>query len=240
MTVLSVAVNRKPSSAGLQSVTVNTPCEPYRMCLFKWGVSSACSGRYVFWGKAIKQAMFIFGFFLVESAPFGGSLLPAHLSLSLRALLLSLLKLAYQFLYIKCLSCGFLWGCRAGDKEMGKIIVFVSQALLILLEKKAMNIWQAFILPFLRHSLKVSCSLHLPDKIWLEAHKIWIWTQVSMLKNNINKSRMESEHLLKTIRPKRKAWNKAVSYHSKSVALGLLTWVHFYCPVLWSQIFFLL
>lgn len=48
---------------------------------------------------------------------------------------------------------------------------------------------------------------------------------------------MESEHLLKTIRPKEKAWNKAVHYHSKSAGLGLLTWAHFYCPVLRNQIF---
>lgn len=44
--------------------------------------------------------MFIFGFLLPESSPFGGPLLPAHLSSLLRVMLLGPLKLTYQsFIY---------------------------------------------------------------------------------------------------------------------------------------------
>ena len=38
VTILRVAINKKPSSARLQKMTVRAPCEPYSIYLFKCGI----------------------------------------------------------------------------------------------------------------------------------------------------------------------------------------------------------
>lgn len=154
-TILSVAMNRKLSRVKPPWLTVWAPCELYRIYLFKCGISSARPGTEVCWSKAIKQAVFIFGFWVPESSPFGAPLFPAHLSSLLRVVLLGLLKSPYQSFQYRAPIMWHparLWE-GAGNKKISKS-VFVSQDLLILVEKKDMYFCQAPCLLLLRHSLK--------------------------------------------------------------------------------------